>query len=218
MHRQCFCESRWAQLTKDFDYALNLGYLDGTQTDLKAIIDVCTQGGARRPPMTPADFLDELEAKSFTNGKEDRPKVGELYRKGFEMEMGQAKELNYSSLGWADMEMKSEMVQLCKVISSGAMAKLTELYLGKNQIGDVGMAAFSRAIASGAMGLLTVSAKFAPPAFLPCPYLPLVCCAGVVVGWEQDRGRGHEGLQRCHQQGGAAIAQGAQSRRQQDWG
>eukprot|EP00966_Prymnesium_polylepis_P250617 5795357-Prymnesium_polylepis.1 len=116
----CFCESRWAQLTKDFDYALDLGYLDGTQTDFKAIIRVCTRGGARRPPMTPADFLDELKAKSFTNGKEDRPMVGELYRKGFEMEMGQAKALNYSSLGWADMEMQL----VSKVFSMGSLGSL----------------------------------------------------------------------------------------------
>eukprot|EP00966_Prymnesium_polylepis_P114335 2641916-Prymnesium_polylepis.1 len=70
---QCFCESRWAMLTKDFDYALDLGKLTETEQDLKAIIKVCTKGGGRKAPMVPSDFVEELKAKSFTNGKEDRP-------------------------------------------------------------------------------------------------------------------------------------------------
>eukprot|EP00966_Prymnesium_polylepis_P020707 476505-Prymnesium_polylepis.1 len=34
---QCFCESRWAMLTKDFDFALDLGKLSQTEEDLEAI-------------------------------------------------------------------------------------------------------------------------------------------------------------------------------------
>eukprot|EP00966_Prymnesium_polylepis_P319546 7375993-Prymnesium_polylepis.1 len=149
----CFCESRWAMLTKDFDYTLDLGKLDGKQRDMKAIIiQVCTKGGARRPPITPEDFVAELQAKSFTNGKEDRPMVGELYRAAFVEEMGKAKELRYTGLGWGDEEMKA----LGKVVAMGALANLERLNLNANQIGDDGMIDFSRQIASGALPLLKV--------------------------------------------------------------
>eukprot|EP00966_Prymnesium_polylepis_P209847 4860194-Prymnesium_polylepis.1 len=48
---QCFCESRWAMLIKDFDFALDLAKLTETEENLGAIVQVCTKGGGRRPPM-----------------------------------------------------------------------------------------------------------------------------------------------------------------------
>eukprot|EP00966_Prymnesium_polylepis_P118842 2747005-Prymnesium_polylepis.1 len=102
---RCFCESRWAmcsQYTKDFGSALDLGKLSGMEENLDDIVEACTKGAGRLPPMMPDDFVEELEAKSFTNGKEDRPMVGTLYRAAFEKQMGEAIRLKYSGLGWGD--------------------------------------------------------------------------------------------------------------------
>eukprot|EP00966_Prymnesium_polylepis_P120384 2781737-Prymnesium_polylepis.1 len=74
-------------LTKDYDFALDLGKLTGTETSLDDVVRVCTQGGGRKPPMLPINFVEALKAKSFTNGKEDRPMVGELYRTAFEKQI-----------------------------------------------------------------------------------------------------------------------------------
>eukprot|EP00966_Prymnesium_polylepis_P158925 3673619-Prymnesium_polylepis.2 len=95
-------------LTKDFDFSLDLGKLTGTETSLEDVVKVCTQGGGRKPPMLPSDFVEALKAKSFTNGKEDRPMVGELYRIVYsvrEADGGGHYAAVYSGLGWGDEEM-----------------------------------------------------------------------------------------------------------------
>jgi hypothetical protein len=150
---QCFCESRWAMLTKEFDFALDLGKADGNGEGPRCHRTGLHQGRRTEAADDAERFRgQELKAKSFTNGKEDRPMVGELYRGAFEKEMGEITDLNYNRLGWGD----EEMVLVSKVIASGAMAQLKALYLAENQIGDEGMKSFSTALASGVMAQLEI--------------------------------------------------------------
>ena len=139
-------------LTKDFDYTLDLGRLSGEEGDLDQIVKVCTQGGGRKPPAMPDDFVEALNAKSFTNGKADRPMVGALYRAAFETHMGEATGLDYGALDWGD----AEMMLVTKVAASRVLVQLTFLSLRDNKIGDDGMKAFSMALAGGALTHLTV--------------------------------------------------------------
>jgi hypothetical protein len=73
----CYTESKWASLTKGAKNALDLGYMRGDELSREALVAACTQG-ARPAPMLPAEFAASLEAKTFTNGKDDRPLVGAL--------------------------------------------------------------------------------------------------------------------------------------------
>jgi len=105
--------------------------------------------------MTPKDFVEELHTKSFTDGKEDWPMLGELARAGFAEGMAKVAEvLNYNGvelqLGWGDEEAKL----VAEAIGMGAMADHTVLNLFKNEIGDEGMKALSSAIASGSVSNL----------------------------------------------------------------
>jgi hypothetical protein len=141
-------------LTKDFDFALDLGKLSQTEEDLEAIVK------ARAP--READGVATDDAERFHGGAQGQELhqweggppdvVGELYRGAFEKEMGEITDLNYNRLGWGD----EEMVLVSKVIASGAMAQLKALYLAENQIGDEGMKSFSTALASGVMAQLEI--------------------------------------------------------------
>jgi hypothetical protein len=59
--------------------------------------------------------------------------------------------LDWNGAGLAELHASA----LCSLIGSGALASVTELVLGDNQIGDVGMQAFSTALAGGALASLT---------------------------------------------------------------
>eukprot|EP00966_Prymnesium_polylepis_P262986 6074543-Prymnesium_polylepis.1 len=139
-------------LTKAYDLGIDVGKLSDAEKGFYEVEMAINKGGRRMPPLLPDDFAEELKAKSFTNGKEDRPMVGALYRTAFEMQMSEATKLMYCGLGWGD----AEMVLVTKVVASGAMAKLEELNLNNNRIGDKGMKSFSIALASGAMVQLKV--------------------------------------------------------------
>ena len=153
----CFTEASWSQLTKDYDFALDLGRLTDASYTKEEMVGECTSGGGRRPPLVPARFEQALSNKSFTNGKDDRPLVAKLYADGFAEQMGKATSLNFSRLGWGDAE--AELV--AEVIGSGALAQCQELSLDGNLIGDDGMTAFAQAIkpvsegGSGALPIVT---------------------------------------------------------------
>ena len=76
--------------------------------------------GGRAPPLSKEDFWEELQRKSFTSKKADLPTVSGLYKAAFDKRLGEARNLNYTGLGWGDVEMLS----LSKVIACGAMAGL----------------------------------------------------------------------------------------------
>jgi hypothetical protein len=120
-HGRCFCESSVTNLTKDFDYVLDLGKLsvDGSSDNLNGIIGKCTAG--RPPPLTPADFREALSAKSFTSKKADEDMVARLYESTFTLRFAQAETLHYASLAWGD----AEMATFAKVVASGALDHLT---------------------------------------------------------------------------------------------
>ena len=100
----CFTESCWSSMTKSSDRSLDLGKLDGSETTKYQIMDKCTQGGGRLPPITPEGFAAAVQDKTFTNGKDDKPLVTELYRKEFAKQFGKAEVLVYKGLGWGDAE------------------------------------------------------------------------------------------------------------------
>ena len=115
----CFKESSVACLVKDYDFCLDLGKLGDETQGWDAIASECQAG--RAAPLTPEDFMVELERKSFTSKKADLPTVGGLYQAAFTKRFGEAKALNYSGLGWGD----AEVISLSKIVASGSLAQLT---------------------------------------------------------------------------------------------
>ncbi|EOD29108.1 hypothetical protein EMIHUDRAFT_365906 [Emiliania huxleyi CCMP1516] len=139
----CATENAWASLTKASFLSLDLGKMrDGKEYDFDSLTNACVQAGGRRPPLLPSAFAEELETKSFTNGKDDKPLVKRLYEAAFEEQFGKATELWYDSLGWGD----AEAVQLAEVLASGAAPRLEKLNLCKNEIGDEGCQALAAAL------------------------------------------------------------------------
>ena len=204
---RCFCESSVTNMVKDFDYVLDLGKLEESTNGLSDIVDECTAG--RAPPLTPADFRVALSTKSFTSKKADEEMVAKLYESTFESQLAKAKQLICSNLSWGDVEVEI----FAKVVASGALASLQNLYLDDNQIGDAGMSAFASACASGALDHLMVCWLLTP--FYPCPEtwhvhspdpevlfdvqyaVPFAC-------WQQDWQRRHDIPCRRSGEGGTA--------------
>ncbi|CAK0867735.1 unnamed protein product [Prorocentrum cordatum] len=121
----CFCESSWAMLTKPSDRLVDLGRSTGAEALYSELVDTCTAG--RRAPLLPDAFDVQLQSKGFTNGKDDRPRVAELYRSAFAQRFEAAKVLRYGALEWGDEAAQ----QLAAVLASGAAPQLRELDLGK---------------------------------------------------------------------------------------
>ncbi|EOD06662.1 hypothetical protein EMIHUDRAFT_258811, partial [Emiliania huxleyi CCMP1516] len=139
----CATESAWSSLTKAGALSLDLGLMrDGEEYDYYSLRHECTKGGGRRPPLLPSAFAAELETKSFTNGKDDKPLVKQLYEAAFEEQFGKATKLDYRGLGWGN----AEAAQLAEVLASGAVPRLEELDLGDNKIGDEGFEALAAAL------------------------------------------------------------------------
>ncbi|EOD15523.1 hypothetical protein EMIHUDRAFT_245788 [Emiliania huxleyi CCMP1516] len=139
----CFTEASWASLTKAGDLSLDLGKMrDGVWYGLRNFTEDCTEDGGRRPPLLPSVFAAELETKSFTNGKDDKPLVKRLYEAAFEEQFGKATKLNYRGLGWGG----AEAAQLAEVLASGAAPRLEKLDLYDNKIGDEGCKALAAAL------------------------------------------------------------------------
>ncbi|EOD17296.1 hypothetical protein EMIHUDRAFT_244151 [Emiliania huxleyi CCMP1516] len=139
----CFTEQSWAGLTKAGYLSLDLGKMRGGKVyNWSSLRADCTRGGGRRPPLLPSAFAAELEKKSFTNGKDDKPLVKRLYEAAFEEQFGKATGLGYGGLGWGD----AEAAQLAEVLASGAAPRLETLYLGGNKIGDEGCKALAAAL------------------------------------------------------------------------
>jgi hypothetical protein len=112
-------------MCKDYDYVFDLSKLSGSTSDLAGVVRECT--AARAPPLTPtpADFGQALSTKSFSSKSADEGMVAKLYEAKFNEQMGMAEALMYGSLEWGD----AEVVVLCKVLVSGALAKLERLDL-----------------------------------------------------------------------------------------
>ncbi|CAK0870354.1 unnamed protein product [Prorocentrum cordatum] len=142
----CFCESSWAMLTKPYNRLVDLGRSTGTETDYHALMATCAAG--RRAPLLPDAFDVQLQSKGFTNGKDDRPRVAELYRSAFAQRFEAAEELVYDRLEWGDEAAQ----QLAAVLASGATPQLRGLSLFGNCVGDEGAARLAEALrAPGAL-------------------------------------------------------------------
>ncbi|CAK0882498.1 unnamed protein product [Prorocentrum cordatum] len=149
----CFCESSWAMLTKTWAFLVDLGQATGDETSYfghrfcdVSLVHTCAAG--RKAPALPDAFEAELHSKGFTNGKDDRPRVAELYRSAFAQRFESAERLVYASLGWGDEEVR----QVAAVLASGAVPRLQELNLFGNRVGDEGAAALAEAFrAPGAL-------------------------------------------------------------------
>ncbi|EOD05047.1 hypothetical protein EMIHUDRAFT_250346 [Emiliania huxleyi CCMP1516] len=149
----CFTENALSSLSKGSGKSLDLGKMTGGAIEhgswgileggtRLALVTECVTGGGRRPPLLPSRFAAELETKSFTNGKDDKPLVKGLYEGAFKEQFGNATELRYMRLGWGE----EEAAQVAEVIASGATPLLEELDLAGNQIGDDGLKALAAAL------------------------------------------------------------------------
>ena len=151
----CYTEQCWASLTKDYDFSLDLGrlpplVLSGSPTrsarmsTKREIIEACTKGGGRRPPLTPEQFDEEVSKRAFTNGKDDKPLVQKLYKDECASRLGSASSITYASLGWGDVE----ALQLADVLASGATPQLAVFDLHDNKFHDKGIKALAAAFAT----------------------------------------------------------------------
>jgi len=174
-------------MTKSSDKSFDLGKLSGYERNAIDVIASCARGGSRPAPLLPEQFAERLEAKRFTNGKDDKPLVAGLYKQAFEEEFGKAETLHYAGLGWGD----AEAIQVSKLLASGAAPRLLKLYLNGNPIGDEGVKALAEAIAGGAAPALKVRAKHPPhsrstpdsePASPPTPRCPSPCTQELYLG------------------------------------
>ena len=136
---------------------------DGVEYDFDSLIDDCIQAGGRRPPLLPSAFAAELETKSFTNGKDDKPLVKRLYEAAFKEQFGKETKLFYVQLGWGD----AEAAQLAELLASGAAPRLETLIITNNEIRDEGCKALAAALKEGAAPSL--KARDAPPRHTPLP-------------------------------------------------
>ncbi|CAK0846113.1 unnamed protein product [Prorocentrum cordatum] len=143
----CFCESSWAMLTKPSGKLLDLGRSTGAETSwYQELVITCTAG--RRAPLLPDAFDVQLQSKGFTNGKDDLPRVAELYRSAFAQRLEAGEALRYDGLQWGDEEAQ----QLAAVLASGAAPRLQGLDLRGNRVGDEGAARLAEALrAPGAL-------------------------------------------------------------------
>ncbi|EOD25248.1 hypothetical protein EMIHUDRAFT_206463 [Emiliania huxleyi CCMP1516] len=133
----CYTEQCWAGTTKASYLSLDLGKMrDGVEYDSRGLVGDCVQDGGRRPPLLPSAFAAELEKKSFTNGKDDKPLVKRLYEAAFEEQFGKATLLNYFGLGWGDAEavqlaetliVDSQPAELAALFKEQGAAECTEL-------------------------------------------------------------------------------------------
>jgi len=136
----CYCESSWAVLTKPSDLTLNLGLSTGDEISYSKLVEVCS--AERKPPVFPDAFEVELQRKAFTNGKDDRPRVAELYRDAFAKRLQYSQRLLFRNLQWDDEHMKQLVTALA---ASGAGPNLQLLDLRGNRAGDEGAARLAEA-------------------------------------------------------------------------
>ena len=142
----CFCESSVSNLIKHWLMVLDLGKFDEeSMKGFRAFIEGCIAN--RDPPLTPSEFRPELATKSFTSKNADEEMVNRLFEAEFNKRMGGVTELSYGHLKWTD----KEVVAVCKVIATGVLKKLEELYLSHNQIGDAGVMALAEAAGKGTL-------------------------------------------------------------------
>ena len=148
----CFCESSIADLVKNSYKVLDLANFTGTKSGALNVIDECRSG--RLPPMSPADFAQALENKSFTSKKADLDAVNALYLRSYELHFSSAERLVYSHAGWGD----TEVMALCRALYGAR--ELKELLLIGNPIGQAGVLALATCLRQGAAPKLESLAAF----------------------------------------------------------
>ena len=150
----CFCESSVSNLIKASYLVLDLGKFD--EESMKDYGDVSFGCRANRdPPLTPSEFRPELAAKSFTSKNADEEMVNRLFEEEFNKRMGGVTVLYYNDLKWTD----KAAVAVSKVIATGVLKKLEELWLNNNQIGDAGVMALAEAAGKGTLPQLKNSSS-----------------------------------------------------------
>uniref|UniRef100_A0A7S2YC63 Uncharacterized protein n=1 Tax=Entomoneis paludosa TaxID=265537 RepID=A0A7S2YC63_9STRA len=101
---------------------------------------------SRQAPLTPQQIKERLETLSFTNAKDDRPLVLELYTTEFERRFSSIQILKLANLQWGDAEVE----QLSHIMASGYTPQLRELSLEMNLFGQGGCDSLAKALDSTA--------------------------------------------------------------------
>ena len=150
--RRCFTETSWSTLTKPRELILDLGLMGKNTISRPQLLAECTHiEGGRRPPVTPAIFEQEVETKSFTNGKDDKPLVVRLYKDAFSQQFKLATELDFSQLGWGD----ADVAATCGALqSAGELPKLRALKLWGNMLSAPSGLAVAQLVIQGLTPLL----------------------------------------------------------------
>jgi len=144
----CFTESSWAAMNKDFDFCLDLGRVTKRHKFREDLVEEATAAGGREPPMLPQEFRAALVEKRFTNGKDDRPLVAQLYEDAFRERFVNTRELNYQLLRWGNRRVE----QLARVLAHAGAPNVLLLDLTDAELTDV--APVASMIACGCMPAL----------------------------------------------------------------
>lgn len=141
----------------------------------------------RQGPLHPDAFNNALVSRTFTNQKDDRTLVQQLYRSFFERRFGNAEELDYRFMCWKD----DTITSFARLIQCGSTPKLQKIFLDANFTQARGGAAIAEAIIAQTSPHLTrLSLSFnidfgdeGVAALSPCiPHLQWLSLTGVFMG------------------------------------
>lgn len=138
----CFGEWNMSTLVKHRRSCLDLGRLNPQVTDYDEIIECCTESSSRQAPLLPAEFTEALQKCTFTNLRDDGPRVSALYENAFQDQLGSVERLYLFGLDWGD----HDAAQLAKVLKTGVCLRLEWVDLNTNIITDQGASLLASAM------------------------------------------------------------------------
>ena len=109
------------------------------------IEDISTRSWAQRignSPVVPDVMEERLRNAEFTNGKEDRQLVIQLYQSHFQEHFGLLEKASYSNRGWRE----EDVIRFSKVVEASYTPNLKEIDLSNNSFGKDGWEALGRAL------------------------------------------------------------------------
>ena len=151
----CWTETMWVSWSGK--RPLDLGRLAVSKephVDRRTLFKLAYSPEALLAPLSPPEYKAELTTKSFLHVKEDEPFLLSTYSKAFEAHFSSARKIEYSDAGWGE----EEVLQLCRVLSSGVAPKLEWLHLVDNKINDAAMRELAEMIGKSNSPVPNVSA------------------------------------------------------------
>jgi hypothetical protein len=148
-------------IVKDANCCLLLSQLSGHVSDWPSMRNECTAAARSRAPMSPDQFdrmlIDGVARESAEAGSGIRLSVADdlhglllpRYKDAFLRLLGSAEVLDFQELGWDDSQITTLATALEYAHAHGATAKLEQIQLSHNAVGDDGFQALATMLAGG---------------------------------------------------------------------